>query len=133
MCLTTKFPRAVRAKKDIICYKEVATHRGELILTLTNTGKFRKGWSFILRAQYQEFQYELGKTYRTRITSEAYGQTRKVHHGFHSYKFDRSSTKKNAFTTIECVIPKGAYYYEGSNHDGSPGYCANTLKVVKIV
>lgn len=34
---------------------------------------------------------------------------------------------------VECIIPKGTYYFEGSNPDHTKGYASTQIKYIKVV
>lgn len=34
---------------------------------------------------------------------------------------------------VECIIPKGTYYFEGWNADGSDGYASTQIKYIKVL
>ena len=62
-----------------------------------------------------------------------------VNEGFHSFKFlqdaEKFSTYYNRFTNfliVECIIPKGSFYYEGFIADSS-NYCSDTIILNKVV
>lgn len=140
MCLKTFTDEPKVAEEDIVCYK---------FLRLLGDGT--------LFSPYQGFTYELGKEYSAEFTvfpNEYYEfskvgpectKTVKIHYaieqGLHSihgadradfYADQYSEVYNSTYAVVECVIPKGAYYYEGTWY-GKPGYASNRLTATKIL
>jgi hypothetical protein len=78
------------------------------------------------KTPYYDAEVKVGETYYSAI--EMYEDT--IERALHSYAMypDVSSS----YIIVECIIPKGSIYYEGS-FGGQPGMASDTLKYVKIV
>lgn len=145
MCLViTKFNKLKVAQEDIKCYKI-------LYKSIIHPD--------LLAAQFQNFNYELGKTYSTNMSvsydCSAYGlsffrytfyklfnnflDVKGVNQGFHSYvKLKNAINERNAnlnyksLIIVECIIPKGAKYYKGK-YLCYDGYVSDSIKINKII
>ena len=130
MCLIVNNPIPKIADKDIICYKMVTKYR-------------IKG---VYLSEYQSFEYIIGRLYTNNIDvkhSEALLQTiyRKdtsltgtysiSDFMFHSYQSPYKYSIR-ADTIVKCVIPKGAYYFEGY-FDNSPSYASSQIKILEEI
>ena len=130
MCLTTYQLEPKVADKDIICYKMVTKYR-------------IKG---VYLSEYQSFEYIIRRLYTNDIDvkhSEALLQTiyRKdtsltgtysiSDFMFHSYQSPYKYSLR-ADTIVKCVIPKGAYYFEGK-HNGRWGYASSQIKILEEI
>ena len=130
MCLIVNNPIPKIADKDIVCYKMVTKYR-------------IKG---VYLSEYQSFEYIIGRLYTNNIDvkhSEALLQTiyRKdtsltgtysiSDFMFHSYQSPYKYSIR-ADTIVKCVIPKGAYYFEGK-HNGRRGYASSQIKILEEV
>ena len=130
MCLITAQLEPKVADKDIICYKMVTKYR-------------IKG---VYLSEYQSFEYIIGILYTNNIDiihSEALLQTiyRKdtsltgtysiSDFMFHSYQSPYKYSIR-ADTIVKCVIPKGAYYFEGK-HNGRWGYASSQIKILEEI
>lgn len=136
MCLNIFKNDVQVAEQDITCYK---------FLRLSSCGE-----KFV--SPFQEFEYELDKEYETKMTVELSGDIegeyitdywREVEEGFHTIASEKTTVyfaeRRTAtfrghhrYVVVECVIPKGASYYEGTWR-GSAGYASDKLKVVKVL
>ena len=130
MCLITYQLEPKVADKDIICYKMVTKYR-------------IKG---VYLSEYQSFEYIIGRLYTNNIDvkhSEALLQTiyRKdtsltgtysiSDFMFHSYQSPYKYSIR-ADTIVKCVIPKGAYYFEGG-HNSLRGYASSQIKILEEI
>ena len=130
MCLVIKQLEPKIADKDIICYKMVTKYR-------------IKG---VYLSEYQSFEYIIRRLYTNDIDvkhSEALLQTiyRKdtsltgiysiSDFMFHSYQSPYKYSIR-ADTIVKCVIPKGAYYFEGK-HNGRWGYASSQIKILEEI
>ena len=130
MCLITAQLEPKIADKDIICYKMVTKYR-------------IKG---VYLSEYQSFEYIIGRLYTNNIDvkhSEALLQTiyRKdtsltgtysiSDFMFHSYQSPYKYSIR-ADTIVKCVIPKGAYYFEGK-HNCCWGYASSQIKILEEI
>ena len=130
MCLDINHLKPKIADKDIICYKMVTKYR-------------IKG---VYLSEYQSFEYIIRRLYTNNIDvkhSEALLQT--MYHKdtlltgtysisdfmFHSYQSPYKYSIR-ADTIVKCVIPKGAYYFEGK-HNGRWGYASSQIKILEEI
>lgn len=124
MCLFVKSGKK-KADRDICCIKILDSKLRSVYMHYSYTlhkkeemqaKYFREWWHFDSRPE---------------IISEA----------FHSYKCDASynweleyDLKFNNFILVECIIPKGTYYYEGNhNAESLSGYASNAIIPIKIL
>lgn len=112
MCLISSRHESVRAAGDITCYK--------LVYPANMDNKFR--------SQFQEFKYELGRTYQETYFRKV-NITRHVYEGFHSYRTIKEAVSHACpgMVMIKCVIPKDSWYYVSEEGDQ---YCSDTIRVV---
>lgn len=120
---TSKYkPKAKIAKEPIVCYKVMKIADAKLT-------------SFI-----RGFKYTIGRTYKAtfgihdRMASWTWQSTRwEIENGLHSYdnlqKLYREVAGTKDRIAVECKIPKGARYYNGTMDD----IVSNKLKVVRII
>lgn len=114
MCLTIKHDAISKiAKKDIIVYKHI----------IDNGNKTYK-------SSYQWSEIIIGDTY----TSELGINYSSVQEGLHSFKLLEDAIingKEYHEPIIECIIPKGSEYYEGT-FVNKEAFVSNQLKYVKL-
>lgn len=129
MCLITTQLKPKIADKDIICYKMVTKSR-------------IKG---VYRAEYQSFEYIIRRLYTNDININCIGVMLHTEHRkytstdihyisnfmFHSYKLPYQHSIY-ANTLVKCIIPKGAYYFEG-RHNGVLGYTSSQIKILEEI
>ena len=127
MCLYTT-RRKKKAVTDIVCYKIMMINkRGELCSLYRNN-----------------FKWIIGKVYnagRAWTGSLKLGEVKEGY--FHSYMYNPAyypnislpSSLASGFDICiyECVIPAGAYYYEGIHTDKLRGYASKSLKIIKKI
>lgn len=116
-----------KATEDIVCYKEC--YIGKPI---------KLPWSFdnmlhtktveTYETPFYHMGVALGKTYAADFVI----MDNKVFDGLHSFKNDPLGATYDNSVIIECVIPKGATYYEGSGL-GLACYASNKLRYVKVL
>ena len=145
MCLNRKLEDPLlEAKEDIICYKCVQIPYKNWFKLKTSILRFLK-----LIKCYQTYYTDIPIVVGNQISAspfrtlsdlkciERYDKT--IEEGFiHSFV-----SKKDAITyasertyvdVVKCVIPKGAYYFEGFNSiDCTPGYASTMIRYVKVV
>lgn len=105
-----------KATKDIVCWKSVE-HGGKPIwgyLYISGQQeKYKKGY------HYTEALFPKDKKRYNTITTPA----------FHSFKKELYAMMERYGNYImECIIPKGSYYYENENE-----YCSSDLIVVNLI
>lgn len=134
MCLEIKKNAKLKvATKDITVYKSLKITNTSLRVgasDVTRDGNIILGGTvYGLKAAVRNFRYKVGKTYNT--TLHVKGQ--QVFRGFHSYKSKYGVRKYESGTYVECVIPKGSIYYEGTNNGEGKGYASDQIRVVKLL
>ena len=77
---------------------------------------------------YRDFPIEIGKTYN----SELIKKDKYIHEGLHSLKNLNGVKTPNGQFYVECIIPKGSKYYEGTFNDRI-SYASDKLTYVKII
>lgn len=145
MCLSRSITdnRLKKATKNIVCYKGVQ-------VPYEQWGKIK---TFVLRKLKRFKNYE---TYFTGdhvtigmifVAKPEWDQEylnviennkEELEAGFvHSYKNKKDAiafAKTRTHTdVVKCVIPKGTYYFEGTNADFTDGYASTQIKYVKVV
>jgi len=92
------FPK--RAKEDIVCYKYVCKK-----IDVDDT----------YHSMFQNFKYKKNKMYTCFVFPFIKLFSNKIFKGFHSYQINRNCN-------VECVIPKGSYYWSNDKE-----YCSNRI------
>ena len=128
MCLVTTQLEPKIADKDIICYK---------LVKRTKT----KG---IYKSSFQGFEYIIRQLYTNNldirfankiIKYSFYKRFYIIKEGmFHSYASNLYPILSPLphCTLLKCIIPKGAYYYEGY-FDYSPSYASSQIKILEEI
>ena len=128
MCLVIKQLEPKIADKDIICYKLVKRTK-------------IKG---IYKSSFQGFEYIIRQLYTNNLdirfankSIKRYFYTRfyKIEEGmFHSYTSSMYPILSPSphYTLLKCIIPKGAYYFEGY-FDDSPSYASSQIKILEEI
>lgn len=124
MCLYTKESEPSQATEDIKCYKVYLFDYNEccspyIEMTIPNFGQY--------------INTELGKAFFYYKEDIFYT----ISEGFHSFELlsDIKEFCENYFTNyliVECIIPKGSFYYKGSFIRYS-NYCSDTIILNKVV
>ena len=125
MCLVTRLVKAIKASKDIICYKVYIP----------------SGINNIFVSPYRGYKMpRLGKRVQTEfnnkvdITSRLYNGESYVELGFHSYKNLEDIIEKRSVREaiiVECTIPKGTKYYKGL-YGTVESYCSEYIILNKV-
>ena len=123
MCLVTRLVKAIKASKDIICYKIYVSS------DINDT--------FV--SPYQGYKMpRLGKRVQTEfnnkvdITSRLYNGESYVELGFHSYKNLEDIETLQGVIIAECTIPKGTKYYKGM-FGTKESYCSECIILNKVI
>ena len=123
MCLVTRLVKAIKASKDIICYKIYVSS------DINDT--------FV--SPYQGYKMpRLGKRVQTEfnnkvdITSRLYNGESYVELGFHSYKNLEDIETLQGVIITECTIPKGTKYYKGM-FGTKESYCSECIILNKVI
>lgn len=143
MCLNTKQTKPLKATKDMIVYKTLGIDR--VLSPITTQSYASKGNKVFevtrevkLSARTRNFGYDLGKTYKTtiKVRKSWDGKMLFVESGFHSYNYKTPASVRRVDANgilVECVIPKGSTYYEGTNNGHSKGIVSNQIRVVRVI
>ena len=123
MCLVTRLVKAIKASKDIICYK---------VYIPTNVNG-------IFVSPYKGYKMpKLGKRVQTEfnnkvdVTSRLYSGESYMELGFHSYKNLEDIETLQGVIIAECTIPKGTKYYKGL-YGTKESYCSECIILNKVI
>ena len=123
MCLVTRLVKAIKASKDIICYKVYIP----------------SGINDTFVSPYQGYKMpKLGKRVQTEfnnkvdIASRLYSGESYIELGFHSYKNLEDIETLQGVIIAECTIPKGTKYYKGM-FGTKESYCSECIILNKVI
>lgn len=131
MCLFMYHSEPKIADKDIVCYKLVKRTK-------------IKG---IYKSSFQRFEYIIRRLYTNNINIRFVNKIVKtwcltypylmynIDEGmFHSYKSNLTPilSPLPSCALLKCIIPKGAYYFEGYFSD-SPSYASSQIKILEEI
>ena len=132
MCLFINYLEPKIADKDIVCYKLVKRTK-------------IKG---IYKSSFQRFEYIIRRLYTNNINIRFINKIVKtwcltypylmysIDEGmFHSYKSRLCPVILSPLPScalLKCIIPKGAYYFEGY-FDDSPSYASSQIKILEEI
>ena len=123
MCLVTRLVKAIKASKDIICYKVYIP----------------SGINDTFVSPYQGYKMpRLGKRVQTEfnnkinIASRLYNGESYIELGFHSYKSLEDIETLQGIIIAECTIPKGTKYYKGM-FGTKESYCSECIILNKVI
>ena len=128
MCLFTYFLKPKIADKDIICYK--------LVVRTKIKGVYKssfQGFEYIIRQLYTnnikiEFSYKLIKP----ETIFGYFIEEGMFHSYENHLYPVILSPLPNCALLKCIIPKGAYYFEGY-FDESPSYASSQIKILEEI
>ena len=128
MCLVIKQLEPKIADKDIICYKLVKRTKIKGIYKSSF-----QGFEYIIRQLYTnnikiEFSYKLIKP----ETIFGYFIEEGMFHSYVSYLYPVILSPLPNGALLKCIIPKGAYYFEGY-FDESPSYASSQIKILEEI
>ena len=126
MCLVTRLVKAIKASKDIICYKIYVP--SDINDTFVSPYRGYKMPKLGKRVQ-TEFNNKVD------ITSRLYNGESYVELGFHSYKNLEDIIEKRSVQEaiiVECTIPKGTKYYKGL-YGTVESYCSECIILNKVI
>ena len=128
MCLVLKYLEPKIADKDIVCYK---------LVERTNI----KG---IYKSSFQGFEYVIRQLYTNNIKIEfsyklikdkvLFGHSieEDMFHSYASYLYPVILSPLPCGALLKCIIPKGAYYFEGYFGD-APSYASSQIKILEEI
>ena len=128
MCLFTYFLKPKIADKDIICYKLVVRTK-------------IKG---VYKSSFQGFEYIIRQLYTNNLDIRFANKSikRSFYKCFYIIEEDMfHSYASNLYpilsplpwcALLKCIIPKGAYYFEGY-FDESPSYASSQIKILEEI
>ena len=127
MCLDINHLKPKIADKDIICYKLVKRTK-------------IKG---VYKSSFQKFEYVIRQLYTSNVDIEFIGKFiyyrnclgYSVEEGmFHSFINPYPGTLSSPLYSalLKCIIPKGAYYFEGY-FDDSHSYASSQIKILEEI
>ena len=128
MCLDINHLKPKIADKDVVCYKLVKRTK-------------IKG---IYKSNFQRFEYVIRQLYTNNLDIKFANKIMK--HSFYKcfYKIEKDmfhSYASNLYpilsplpwcALLKCIIPKGAYYFEGY-FDESPSYASSQIKILEEI
>ena len=129
MCLVTIQLEPKIADKDIICYKLVKRTK-------------IKG---IYKSSFQGFEYIIRQLYINNLDIRFANKSIKryfykcfyiieegMFHSYASYLYPVILSPLPYCALLKCIIPKGAYYYEGY-FDNAPSYASSQIKILEEI
>ena len=129
MCLFINYLEPKIADKDIVCYK---------LVERTNI----KG---IYKSSFQGFEYVIRQLYTNNLDIRFANKSIKryfytcfykieegMFHSYASYLYPVILSPLPCDALLKCIIPKGAYYFEGE-FDDSPSYASSQIKILEEI
>ena len=127
MCLVINQLEPKIADKDIVCYKLVKRTK-------------IKG---IYKSSFQGFEYVIRQLYTNNLnikyvdilikrSYDRFAIEEGMFHSYISYLFPVILSPLPHCALLKCIIPKGAYYFEGY-FDESPSYASSQIKILEEI
>ena len=129
MCLYVTHLEPKIADKDIICYKHVRRTKikGVYVSSI-------KRFEYVIRQSYTNHtNIKCTPAIIKHIQLANYPFLSYIEEGmFHSYAMPTKSASSLNYITLKCIIPKGAYYFEGHSSI-IPCYASSQIKILKEI
>lgn len=128
MCLVTNQLKPKIADKDIVCYKLVKRTKIE----------------GVYKSSFQRFEYVIRQLYTNNIDIEFIDKfiyyrncvwcfiEEGMFHSYASHLYPVILSPLPHCALLKCIIPKGAYYFEGY-FDDSPSYASSQIKILEEI
>ena len=127
MCLVTTQLEPKIADKDIICYKLVKRTKIKGVYE----SNFQ-GFEYIIRQLYtNNLDIRFANKSIKRFITCFYKIEKDMFHSYTSSIYPMLSPSPY-YTLLKCIIPKGAYYYEGYFYD-LPSYASSQIKILEEI
>lgn len=129
MCLYVNHLTPKIADKDIVCYKYVKRTKikGVYVSSI-------KGFEYIIRQSYTnhtDIKYTPAIIKHIKLAN--YSFLDYIEGGmFHSYYLPTISIISSNYVALKCIIPKGAYYFEGHSNL-IPCYASSQIKILEEI
>ena len=133
MCLFTNQLKPKIADKDIVCYKMVERTKIKGVYKSSF-----QGFEYIIRQLYTN---NLDIRFANRIINNLcpsyphygmYAIEKGMFHSYVSYLYPVILSPLPHLALLKCIIPKGAYYFEGY-FDDSPSYASSQIKILEEI
>ena len=129
MCLHLNYLELKIADKDIVCYKLVEKTKIKGVYK----SSFKK-FEYIIRRLYTNninysFANKVIKETKVFISYIQYTEEG-MFHSYASYLYPVILSPLPCGALLKCIIPKGAYYFEGY-FDDSPSYASSQIKILE--
>ena len=132
MCLRIQNIEPKIADKDIVCYKLVKRTKIKGIYKSSF-----QGFEYIIRKLYTNninirFVNEIVKTWCLTYPHLMYNIDEGMFHSYESRLCPVILSPLPSCALLKCIIPKGAYYFEGY-FDDSPSYASSQIKILEEI
>ena len=129
MCLVTIQLEPKIADKDIICYKLVKRTKIKGIYKSSF-----QGFEYIIRQLYTnnlDIRF-VNKNMKRYFYTGFYKIEEGMFHSYVSHLYPVTLSPLPNCALLKCIIPKGAYYFEGY-FDESPSYASSQIKILEEI
>ena len=132
MCLDINHLKPKIADKDVVCYKLVKRTKIKGIYKSSF-----QGFEYIIRRLYTNninirFVNKIVKTWCLTYPYLMYSIDEGMFHSYESRLCPVILSPLPSCALLKCIIPKGAYYFEGY-FDDSPSYASSQIKILEEI